>query len=76
MQHTDALSSEAELGRRRDGERPSALSEVVVAFTDPCTSPVPDCVSVMVAAEALLEYASGGRTDNDRIGSVGLSRAN
>ena len=30
------------------------------------TRPVPALASVIVAAEALLEYASVGRTDNDR----------
>ena len=39
-EHTDALSSEAELGRIRDDERPS-LSEVIFAFADPDTRPVP-----------------------------------
>ena len=59
--HTDASSNKAELGRIRDDERPSSLSEVVVAFADSGTRPVPARVSVMAAAEALLEYASGGR---------------
>ena len=65
-EHTEASSSEAELGRIRDGERPSPLSEVVVASADTCTRPVPARASVMAAAEAVLEYAYVGRTDNDR----------
>ena len=64
-EHTDASSSEAELGIIRDDEHPS-LSEVVVVSADPDTRPVPARASVMVAAEVLLEYANGGRTDNDR----------
>ena len=39
-EHTDASSSEAELGRIGDDERPS-LSEVVVASADTGTRPVP-----------------------------------
>ena len=65
-EHTEAPSSEAELGRIRDDERPSPLSEVLVASANTGTGPVPARASVMAAAEALLEYASGGRTDNDR----------
>ena len=42
------------------------LSEVVVASADQGTRLVPARASVMAAAEALLEYANGGRTDNDR----------
>ena len=38
----------------------------MVASADPGTRPVPARASVMAAAEALLEYANGGRTDNDR----------
>ena len=59
-EHTDASSSEAELGRIRNGERPSPLSEMVVVSTDPGTTPAPARASVMAAGEALLEY------DNDR----------
>ena len=77
--HTDASSSETELGRIRDGDRSSPPSEVVVASVDPGTRPVPALASVMAAAEALLEYASGGRTDNDREsaqwGSAGQTEA-
>ena len=58
-EHTEASSSEAELGRIRDDERPS-LSEVVVASADTGTRPEPTRASVMAAAEALLEYASIG----------------
>ena len=78
--HTEASSSEAELGRIRDDERSSPLSEVVVAFADTGTRLVPDRASVMAAAEALLEYASVGRTDNGREsaqwGSAGQTEAN
>ena len=63
--HTEASSSEAEFGRVRDDERPSLRSEVVVASVDTGTRPVPTRASVMAAAEALLEYASVGQTDND-----------
>ena len=63
-EHTDASSSEAELGRITYGERPS-LSEVVVFSTDPGIRPVPARASVMAAAEVLLEYTNGCRTDND-----------
>ena len=77
--HTDASSSEAELGGMRDDERPSPFSEVVVASADTGTRPVPARASVMAAAEALLEYASGGRIDNDREsaqwGSAGQTEA-
>ena len=38
---------------------------MVVASVDPGTRPVPGRASVMAAAEALLEYANGGRTDRD-----------
>ena len=65
-ERTAASSSEAECGRVRDCERPLPRSEVVVASTDTGTRPVPARVSVMAATEALLEYASVGRTDNDR----------
>ena len=65
-EHTEASSSEAELGRVRDDERLSPRSEVVVASADTGTRPVPARASVMAAAEVLLEYASVGRTDNDR----------
>ena len=64
-EHTEASSSEAELGRARDDERPSPRSEVVVVSSDTGTRPVPARASVMAAAEALLEYASVGRTDNE-----------
>ena len=64
-EHTEASSSEAELERIKDDERPS-LSEVVVASADTSTRPVPARASVMAAAEALLEYASVSQTDNDR----------
>ena len=65
-EHTEASSSEAELERVMDDERLSPRSEVVVASADTATRPVPARASVMAAAEALLEYASVGRTDNDR----------
>ena len=65
-EHTEASSSEAELGRVRDDERPSPLSEVVIASADPGTRPVPARASVTTSAEVLLEYASVGRTDNNR----------
>ena len=65
-ERTAASSSEAECGRVRDGERPSPRFEVVVASTDTGTRPVPARGSVMAAAEALLQYASVGWTDNDR----------
>ena len=78
-EHTEALSSEAEFGRIRDDERPSPLPEVVVASADTGTKPVPARASVMAAADALLEYASVGRTDNDREsaqwGSAGQTEA-
>ena len=64
-EHTEASSSEAELGRIRDDERPF-LSEVVFTSTDTGTRPVSARASVMAAPEALVEYASVGRTDNDR----------
>ena len=66
LEHTDASSSEAELGSIRDGEHPSPLSKVVNTSADPGTRPVPTRASVVAAAEALLEYASGGWTDNSR----------
>ena len=78
-EHTEASSSKSELGRVMDYERLSPLSEVVVASADAGTRPVPARASVMAAAEALLEYASVGRTDNDREsahwGSVGQTNA-
>ena len=39
---------------------------MVVTTADTGTRPVPVRVSIMTAAEALLEYASVGWTDNDR----------
>ena len=76
--HNEASSREAVLGRIRDDERPS-LSEVVVAFAEAGTRPVPARALVIAAAEALLEYASVGRPDNDREstqwGSVGQTEA-
>ena len=78
-ERTEASSSEAECGRVRDGEHPSPRSEVVVVSTDTGTRPVPARASVMAAAEALLQYASVGRTDNDREsaqwGSAGQTEA-
>ena len=78
-EHTEASSSEAELGRIRDDERPSPLSEVVVTSVDTGTRPVPARSSVMTAAEELLEYAGVLRTDNDREsaqwGSAGQTEA-
>ena len=65
-ERTEASSCKGECGRVRDGERPSPRSEVVVAFADTGTRPVPARASVMAAAEGLLEYAIVGRTDNDR----------
>ena len=65
-EHADASASEEEWGRFRDGERVSPLSGVVVAFADLVTRPVSARSSAMTAAEALLEYASGGWTDNSR----------
>ena len=77
-EHTQASWSEAELGRIGDDERPH-LSEVVVASADTGARPVLACASVMAAAEALLEYASVGQTDNDREsaqwGSAGQTEA-
>ena len=64
-EHAEASSIGAELRRIRDDECPSPLSEVVVASADTGTRPVPARASVMAAAEALLEYARVGRTDND-----------
>ena len=49
-----------------DDERLSPRSEVVVASADTGTRPVPASASLMAAAEALLKYASVGRTDHDR----------
>ena len=75
----EASSSEAECGSLRYGEHPSLRSEVVVASADTCTRPVPARASVMAAAEALLEYASVGRTDNEgesaQWGSAGQTEA-
>ena len=65
-EHTEASSSEAELIRVMNDERLSSRTKVVVASADTGTRPMPARASVMVAAEALLEYASVGRTDNDR----------
>ena len=52
---------------------------MAVASVDPGTRPVPARASVMAAAEALLEYASGGRTDRDhesaQRGSAGPTEA-
>ena len=49
-----------------DDERLSPRFEVVVASADTGARPVPACASFMAAAVAVLEYASVGRTDNDR----------
>ena len=65
-EHTDVVSSEVKLERIRDGERPSPHFGVLDISADPGTRPVPARASVMAAAEPLLEYTSGGRTDNDR----------
>ena len=64
-ERTEASTSKVECGRARYGERPSPRSEVVVAPIDTGSRPVPSRSSVMAAAEALLDYASVGRTDND-----------
>ena len=60
-------------------ERLFPRSEVVVASADTGTRPVPAHASLMAAAEALLEYATVGRTDNEREsaqwGSSGQSEA-
>ena len=64
-EHTEASSSEAELGGIRDDERSSPLSEVVVASADTGTRPVPARASVMAVAEVLLECAIVDRTNND-----------
>ena len=64
-EYTEASSSEAELGRIRDDERPP-LSEAVVTSAGTGTRPVPARALVMAAAEVLLKYASVGRTDDDR----------
>ena len=78
-ERTAASSSEAELGRVMDDERLSPRSEVVVASDDTGTRPVPARASAMAAAEALLEYACVGRTDNDcesaQWGSAGQTEA-
>ena len=78
-EHTGASSSEAQLGRVRDDERPSPRFEVVASSADTDTRPVPYRASVLAAAEALLEYASFGRIDNDRVwaqwGSAGQTEA-
>ena len=62
-----------------DDEHLSPLSEVVVISADTGTRPVPAHASVMAAAKALLEYASVGRTVNDREsdqwGSAGQTKA-
>ena len=77
--HTEASSSEAEFERVRNDELPSPRSEVVVASTDTGTRPMPARTSVMAAADALLKYASVGRTNNDREsaqwGSAGRTEA-
>ena len=79
QEHTKVSLSEAGLGRVMYDERPSHRSEMVVASADTGTRPVPDRASVMAAAEALLEYASVGRTDNEREsaqwGSAGQTEA-
>ena len=49
-EHTDRSSSEAELGRIIVDERPTPLSEVVVASADPGTRPVPARALAMAAA--------------------------
>ena len=78
-EHTEASSSEAEMGGIRDDERSSPLSEVVVASVDTGTRPVLARASVMAAAEALQEYAGVGRADSDREsaqwGSAGQTEA-
>ena len=62
-----------------DDERLSPRAEVVVASAETGTRPVPARASVMAVAEALLEYACVGRTDNDResaqLGSAGQTEA-
>ena len=65
-EHTEASSIQAELGRVRDDECHSPLSEVVVASADTGIRQVSARASVMVACEALMAYASVARTDNDR----------
>ena len=65
-EHTEASLSEAGLGRVMDDERLSPRSEVCGRLADTGTRPVPARASVMAAAEALLEYASVDRTDNNR----------
>ena len=64
-EHTDASSNETKFRGIRDDERPSPLSAVVDTSADPGTRPVPARASIMAAAEALLEYASGN-TEYDR----------
>ena len=49
-----------------DDESRSPRSEVVVASANTGTRPVAARASVMAAAETLLEYASVGRTDDER----------
>ena len=65
--------------RVRDDEHHSPRSKVVAASADTGTRPVPTRASAMAAAEALLEYASLSRTDNDREsvqwGSAGQTEA-
>ena len=56
-----------------DDERLFPRSEVVVASADSGTRPVPAHASRMAAAEALLEYATVGRADNDRESALGGS---
>ena len=46
-EHTEASSSEEELDGIRDDERPSPLTEVVVATADTGTKPVPARASVV-----------------------------
>ena len=78
-EHTEASSSESELGRIRDNERPSTLSDVVVALRRNRHQTDAARTSLMAAAVALLEYASVGRTNNDResvqYGSAGKTEA-
>ena len=62
-----------------DDERLSPRPEVMVASADTGARPMPARASVMAVAEALLKYASVGRTDNDREsaqwGSAGQTEA-
>ena len=69
-EHKDASANEEEWERVQDGDRASPLSDVMVTCADPGTRPVSANTSVMAAA-ALLEYASGARTDNDRESAQG-----